>query len=86
MEYRPNFKATPLDCVRGNIHLYLKSIYFRITTEFFYFTEYQHLMNGVGIKRLDSGLALNITEFAANNCFFILDLSPEQCNNSHIHG
>ena len=77
MEYRPNFKATPLDCVRGNTHLYLKSIYFRITTEFFY---------GVGIKRLNTGLALNITEFAANNCFFILDLSPEQCNNSHIHG
>ena len=42
-------------------------------------------MNGVGIKKLNSGLALNIKEFVENNCFFILDLSPEQCNNSHLH-
>ena len=53
---------------------------------FFCFTEYQHLMNGVGVKRLNTGLDLTIKDFAVNNCFFILDLSPEQCNNSHLHG
>ena len=53
---------------------------------FFFFTEYQHLMNGVGVKRLNTGLDLTIKDFAVNNCFFILDLSPEQCNNSHLHG
>ena len=60
---------------------------FRITNHFFYFfTEYQHLLNSVGIKRMNSSLGLTIQEFAENNCFFVLDLSPEQCNHSHIHG
>ena len=35
---------------------------------------------------MNSGLGLTITEFAKNNCFFTLDLSPEQCNHSHLHG
>ena len=35
---------------------------------------------------MSSGLGLNINEFASNNCFFTLDLSPEQCNHSHLHG
>ena len=86
MEYRPNFTAKPLDCVRGKIHGNLKYLHLRIKMRFFLFTEYQHLMNGIGIKRLNTGLGLNITDFATNNCFFILDLSPEQCNNSHLHG
>lgn len=43
-------------------------------------------MNSVGVKRMNGGLGLTIQEFKENNCFFTLDLSPEQCNHSHIHG
>ena len=61
--------------------------FIRITNHFFLLhTEYQHLMNSVGIKRMNTGLGLSVEEFATNNCFFTLDLSPEQCNHSHIHG
>ena len=35
---------------------------------------------------MNTGLGLSVQEFATNNCFFTLDLSPEQCNHSHIHG
>ena len=63
MEYRPDFKATPVNCVR----------------------EYQHLMNAIGIKRLNAGIGIGIKDFAANCCFWILDMSPEQCNNAHLH-
>ena len=63
MEYKPDFKATPVNCVR----------------------EYQHLMNSIGIKRLNAGVAINMKDFATNCCFWVLDLTPEQCNNSHVH-
>ena len=35
MEYRPNFKAKPLDCVRGKIHGNLKYLHLRIKMRFF---------------------------------------------------
>ena len=47
--------------------------------------EYQHLMNSIGIKRLNTGVAINMKDFATNCCFWVLDLTPEQCNNSHVH-
>ena len=43
-------------------------------------------MNCVGVKRMNSGACLKVEEFYTNNCFWALDLSPEQCNHSHIHG
>ena len=64
MEYKPNFKATPLDCVR----------------------EYQHLLNAIGIKKFNSGNGITIEDFAKTTCFFVVDLTPEQCNNAHLHG
>ena len=48
--------------------------------------EYQHLMNAIGVKRLNSGVAITVADFAKTSCFFVLDLTPEQCNNSHLHG
>ena len=47
--------------------------------------EYQHLMNAIGIKRLNSGVTLTVADFAKTSAFFVLDLTPEQCNNSHLH-
>ena len=47
--------------------------------------EYQHLMNAIGIKRLNSGVTMTGADFAKTSCFFVLDLTPEQCNNSHLH-
>ena len=43
-------------------------------------------MDGIGVKRLNSGIGIDIKDFATNNCFFVLDLTPEQCNNTHLHG
>ena len=63
MEYRPDFTATPVNCVR----------------------EYQHLMNAIGIKRLNTGVGIGIKDFATNCCFWVLDTTPEQCNNAHMH-
>ena len=53
---------------------------------FLLLTEYQHLLNSIGIKRMNGGGCLSIQEFYTNNCFYTLDLSPEQCNHAHIHG
>ena len=61
--YRPNFKASPVDCHR----------------------EYQHLMNTIGIKRLNSGVGITLKDFAKHCCIFTLDNTPEQCNNNHVH-
>ena len=44
--------------------------------------EYQHLMNAIGIKRLNSGLGISMDDFAAHRCIWVLDMTPEQCNNS----
>ena len=63
MEYRPNFKAKPVDCVR----------------------EYQHLLDSIGIKRHNTGVGIKLEDYATNCCFWALDLTPEQCNNSHVH-
>ena len=51
-----------------------------------YFLEYTHFLDGIGVKRLNSGIGIDIKDFATNNCFFVLDLTPEQCNNTHLHG
>ena len=47
--------------------------------------EYQHLMNSIGIKRLNTGVAITLKDWATNCCFWILDFNPEQCNNNHVH-
>lgn len=46
--------------------------------------EYQHLMNSIGIKRLNSGLDITMEDFASNCCIWVLDMNPEQCNNSTL--
>ena len=62
-EYTPNFKSTPVKCLR----------------------EYQHLLSAIGVKRLNTGVGINLKDFATNCCFWILDFNPEQCNNTHVH-
>ena len=62
-EYRPDFTAANVDCVR----------------------EYQHFLDSIGIKRLNSGVGITIQDFATHCCFWILDLTPEKCNNNHVH-
>ena len=47
--------------------------------------EYTHFLDAIGVKRLNSGIGIDIQDFATNNLFFCLDLNPEQCNNSHLH-
>ena len=44
--------------------------------------EYIHMHDALGIRRLNSGLGINQKDFAKNNCFFVLDLSSDQCNNA----
>ena len=44
--------------------------------------EYMHMHEALGIRRLNSGLGINQQDFAKNNCFFVLDLSSDQCNNA----
>ena len=48
--------------------------------------EYQHFMNAIGVKRLNTGVAITIEDFVNTCTFFVLDLTPEQCNNHHTHG
>ena len=36
MEYRPNFEAKPLDCIRGKMHGYLKCVHIRVTMKIFF--------------------------------------------------
>ena len=47
--------------------------------------EYTHFLDAIGVKRLNSGIGIDIQDFATNNLFFCLELNPEQCNNSHLH-
>ena len=57
-----------------------------IFLKFNYLLEYSHFLDGIGVKRLNSGIGIDIKDFATNHCFFVLDLTPEQCNNTHLHG
>ena len=84
MEYKPNFEAKPVDCLRGIFFkrfLHTKQIFLNV----FIFLEYTHFLDAIGVKRLNSGIGIDITDFATNNFFCCLDLNPEQCNNSHLH-
>ena len=49
------------------------------------YREYQHLMNTIGIKRLNSGVGITLKDFVKHCCIFTLDNTPEQCNNNHVH-
>ena len=44
--------------------------------------EYIHMHDALGVRRLNSGLGISQKDFATNNCFFVLDLSSDQCNNA----
>ena len=44
--------------------------------------EYIHMHDALGVRRLNSGLGITQKDFAKNNCFFVLDLSSDQCNNA----
>ena len=42
-------------------------------------------MDSIGVKRLNTGVGITVADFAATSCFFILDRTPEMCNNAHLH-
>jgi len=42
-------------------------------------------MDSIGVKRLNSGVGITVAYFATTSCLFILDRTPEMCNNSHLH-
>ena len=47
--------------------------------------EYIHMHDALGVRRLNSGIWINLMDYKTNNCFFVLDLSSDQCNNAHTH-
>ena len=44
--------------------------------------EYIHMHDALGVRRLNSGIGISQEDFSKCNCFFVLDLSSDQCNNA----
>jgi len=47
--------------------------------------EYRWFLDNIGIAHDNESNDISLEDFKSNSCFFAFDLSPELCNNYHIH-